>query len=319
MDTDSIFIINKIYQEVNDIHHDYITSCKEYIHQIMLERNTELHLFLQEEINACELYLMIHNWVFNTMSSNQIDKFVINYGIHNMIRHHLEIKKQTIFHNENLESLDFYSNIMFCKELDVMIQVNQNLKVIPQTMVISIIYEDIKNTNHYVDDMSQTHQSSNISSHDNQIHHLSSNRPSLYDLGADNISMIYDELRGKNKNYIQHFNTYFSNTFKCYKCSHKQIDYIHTEKCHDNVANITFEYVQKLNTNDINQIILNYGIGDAIELFYMFYKKQTQDYHQMLGRRIKDNIHWNGIPWNIEIEMVFLIFMEEVYSLHTFE
>ena len=314
MDMDNIVIMNKIYKEINDIHHDYISSCKEYIYHKMLERNTDLNTFLEEDINECELYLMIHNWVYNTMSCNQIDKFVTKYGIHNILRHHLEIKEQMIHYYDNSApvSFEYYANIMLCKELDIMIKNNPNLQVIPQTMVISLIYDNIKNNiiDEY-DEYDKTSMKPSQSFNDDTV--------SFNDLGADKISIIYEQLHGKNKDYIQNFNTYFFKAFKSHKCSDKPLDYIHTDKCHDKVANITFEYIKKLHTDDINQIIINYGIGDAIGLLYKFYTKQSEDCHQMFGKRIKSDIEWNGISWDIEIEMVFHIFMQEVYKFHTFE
>lgn len=317
MDKDSIVVLNKIYEEINDINHDYISSCKEYIAHKMFEKNTDLETFLEEEINECELYLMIHNWVYNNMSRNQIDKFVTKYGIHNILRHHLKIKEEMIHYYDNSvqESFEYYANIMLCKELDIMIKNNPNLQVIPQTMVISLIYDNIKNNviseyDNGIYDKISMKQSQSL--HDNV---------SFSDLGADNISMIYDELHGKNKDYIQHFKTYFFKTFKSHKCSDKPFDYIHTDKCHDKVANITFEYIKNLlDSDDINQIIINYGIGDAIGLLYTFYTKQSSDCHQMFGKRIKSDIEWNGVSWDIETEMVFHIFMHEVvYKFHTFE
>lgn len=312
MDMDSIVMMNKIYKEINDIHNDYISSCKEYIDQIMLEKNTDLDTFLEEKINECELYLMIHNWVYNTMSRNQIDKFVTKYGIHNILRHHLEIKERMIHHYDNSdhESFEYYANIMLCEELGLMIKNNPNLEVIPQTMVVSLIYDNIKNN--IICEYDKTYSMKPPQSFNDTL--------SLNDLGADNISIIYEQLHGKNKDYIQNFNTYFIKTFKTHKCSNKPLDYIHTDKCHNNVANnITFEYIKKLHTDDINQIIINYGIGDAIGLLYTFYTKQSENCHQMFGKRIKSDIEWNGISWDIEIEMVFHIFMQEVYKFHTFE
>lgn len=318
MDMNINVILNKIYKEINDINHDYISSCKEYIDNKMLEKNTDLDTFIEEEINQCEVYLMVHNWVYNTMSRNQIDKFVTKYGIRNILRHHLKIKEEMIHHYDDSvpESLEYYANIMLCKELDIMIKNNPSLEVIPQTMVISLIYDNIKNNiiSEYDNDIYMDKNSMKSSQSQSFIDMVSFN-----DLGADNISIIYDELRGKNKDYIKQFNTYFCKTFKTYKCSDKPLDYIHTDKCHDKVANITFEYIIKLDYDDINQIIINYGIGDAIGLLYTFYTNQSNDCHQMFGKRIKSNIEWNGVSWDIETEMVFHIFMQEVYKFHTFE
>ena len=142
---------------------------------------------------------------------------------------------------------------------------------------------------------------------------------SLNDLGSDMISLIYDELRCENKDYITKFITFLSKQLKTCKCSKKGSDVLHTDVCHDKVVDIVFGYVKNLTDEEINQIIINTGIGEAIEIFYLYNITHGEKNAYEIGKRIRGNLKWRGISWDIEKEMVFLILMRQVYIRYNYE
>lgn len=308
MKADCAAIMKNIFQEVQDINNDYIYDCRIYIDKELAKKNTDISTYLQVDSNKHDLNIMVFSWITDCMTDNQINKFLIKYGIHNALKHFLDKNKDSMAIDE-----DTTCNHIFSDEIENMIEINHSdWCVLTHMITTSIFYEAIKDMKEVPEYHNRRYNHHRYDDDDTKL--------SLYSLGYDNLSLIYDEYMGINKDYVKDFYSHFSSKFNHRKCSQKGSDYVHTERCHQFAVDITFEYLKKYNTDDINQIIIKYGIGNAITLFYEFYKSHSKEYYSdVIGKRIRNMIKWKNVLWNVELEMVFLIFMKEVYDHYTFE
>lgn len=320
MTSATTFFINKIFQEINDINEDYVCSCRKFVDNEMKKRNTDLVTFLKEEVDLCQLYLIIHNYVYNIMSDNQVNKFITRYGIHNAMRHRLDSFKLIRNVDENVvetqETLDAISSFVFCNEIDNLIKLENEWigckKEFPRILVTSIFHKSIKDDpiDIHKDNLSQINDTKIIQS----LPVASPIVPQVTfkSLGPDIISLIYDELCYENNDYIEKFNIFFSKQFKICKCSKQGDEVLHTDACQLKVVDIVFSHVKSMTDNDINQNLIKTGIGKAIEMFYLYNKTCEKKSPYDIGKRIRSKMEWRGISWDIEREMIFLILMHEI-------
>lgn len=322
MTAEAIFFMNKIFKEVNDINENYMYSCRKFVDNEMKKMNTDLVTFLQEEVDLCKLYLMIHNYVYNFMSDNQVNIFITRYGIQNAMRHRLDTLKMIRNVDEDVvytqETLDTISSFVFCNEIDNLMKIENESadgkKEFPRILVTTILHKSIKDDPvkicNEICDTNQTISPPVITA--------PVTSDTLMSLGPDIISLIYDELRCENNDYIEKFNIFFSKQFKGCKCSKQDNEVLHTDACHAKVIDIVFSYVKKMTENDINQNLIKTGIGKAIEIFYVYNKTRGQKSPYEIGNRIRSNMKWRGISWNIETEMMFLILMYEIEDRYNY-